>query len=308
MDLEKEENSQSITSPNANASVGQEQIHNMLFNRELGWQEIIYDLINTEQLDPWNINITILTDRYLERVAKLEEADFFVSSKVLLAASLLLRIKSEILLNKYIKSIDEILFGAKEKKKYETQRIELDEVIPELYPRSPIPRFKKVTLQELMESLGKAIKTENRRIAKEITHKNALREVGIALPKRTISIKSKIKELYANLILYFKKEETKKISFTQFIGENKDDKIISFGPLLHLENQKKVWLDQDAHFEEIYIWLKHIYLKHNPDPFKELRDDIEEEIKELSKKDTKTKKRIEQLNKDFENPIGSLFE
>ena len=44
---------------------------------------------------------------------KLEEADFFISSKVLLAACLLLRIKSEILLNQYIKSIDEILFGKK---------------------------------------------------------------------------------------------------------------------------------------------------------------------------------------------------
>ena len=87
----------------------QEQIHDILFNREIGWQEIIYDLINTEQLDPWDINIMVLTGKFLERINKLEEADFFVSGKVLLAASLLLRIKSEILLNKYIKNIDEIL-------------------------------------------------------------------------------------------------------------------------------------------------------------------------------------------------------
>ena len=94
-------------------SVNQEQVHDLLFSRELGWQEIIYDLINTEQLDPWNINITILTEKYLIKIQELEEADFFVSSKVLLAASLLLRIKSEILLNKYIQSIDDILFGKK---------------------------------------------------------------------------------------------------------------------------------------------------------------------------------------------------
>src|SRR3990172_11099257 len=92
-------------------TVKQDQIHNLLFNREIGWQEIIYDLINTEQLNPWDIDIIILTGKYLEKIAQLEEADFFVSSKVLLAASLLLRIKSEVLLNKYIKSIDEILFG-----------------------------------------------------------------------------------------------------------------------------------------------------------------------------------------------------
>ena len=57
--------------------VKQEQIHDLLFNREIGWQEIIYDLINTEQLDPWDVNITILTDKYLEKVKKIEEADFF---------------------------------------------------------------------------------------------------------------------------------------------------------------------------------------------------------------------------------------
>jgi len=144
------------------SNVKQEQIHDLLFNREIGWQEIIYDLINTEQLDPWNINIIILTDKYLVKISELEEADFFVSSKVLLAASLLLRIKSEILLNKYIKSIDEILFGKKEDKKYISERIELDEEIPLLIPRSPMPRFRKVTLKELIESLNKAIGTEKR--------------------------------------------------------------------------------------------------------------------------------------------------
>ena len=96
--------------------IAQEQLHDLLFSRELGWQEIIYDLINTEQLDPWNVNITVLTDRYLERISALEEADFFVSSKVLLAAALLLRIKSEILLNKYIRSIDEILLAKKKRR------------------------------------------------------------------------------------------------------------------------------------------------------------------------------------------------
>ncbi|MBU1252421.1 MAG: segregation/condensation protein A, partial [Nanoarchaeota archaeon] len=162
--------------------VKQDQIHDLLFNREVGWQEIIYDLINTEQLDPWNINILLLSDKYLEKVRAFEEADFFVSGKVLLAAALLLRIKSEILLNKYIKSIDEILFGKKETVPARVlERIELDELIPELIPKSPLPRFKKVTLQELMLALDKAIVTENRRIKKEIVNKNALRETAFSL-------------------------------------------------------------------------------------------------------------------------------
>ncbi len=283
--------------------VKQEQIHNLLFNREVGWKEIIYDLINTEQLDPWDINITILTEKYLEKIEKIKETDFFVSSKVLLAAALLLRIKSEILLNKYIKSIDEILFG-KEKKKYVLEKIELEEEIPGLIPRSPIPRFKKVTLKELIESLNKAITTENRRIKKEIINRDALRETSFFIPKKKFNIKNKIQELYKDLFNHFKEnKKKKKITFTEFIGKGKEERIISFLPLLHLENQKKIWLEQESHFEEIYIWLKEIYFKHNPTPFADLKKEVEEEIEEL---DDEKKKRIKKVNKQFKDPLGGL--
>jgi segregation and condensation protein A len=291
-----------------NPSVKQEQIHDILFNKEIGWQEIIYDLINTEQLDPWNIDIVILTNKYLEKIAEIEEADFFVSSKVLLAASLLLRIKSEILLNKYIRSIDDILFGSKELKKHSLERIELEEEIPELTLRSPIPRFKRVTLQELLESLSKAIKTENRRIEKEIINKSAFREAGISLPKRRMNITDKIKEIYEKLANYFDKNENHRISFTDFVGVEKEERIISFGPLLHLENQKKIWLNQEAHFSEIYIWLKDVYFKNNPDPFADLREELEEEIQELEKTDKSTRSRIEKINEEFENPLAEMFD
>jgi len=286
--------------------IGQEQIHNILFNREVDWQELIYDLINTEQLDPWNINITVLTDKYLEKIQQMEEADFFVSSKVLLAAALLLRIKSEILLNKYIKSIDEILFGKKEQKISKFERIELDEEIPPLIPRSPIPRFKKVTLKELIESLNKAITTENRRIKKEIINKNALREAEVSLSKRKKSIKDKIREIYIRLFGHFEQNKgSKKITFTDFIGEDKEDKIMSFYPLLQLEHQNKVWLEQEKHFEEINIWMKKTYIEHKGDPFADLRQELEINTENLDKDQ---KSRLKKIEKDFQNPLGDIVE
>ncbi len=263
-------------------SIKQQQVHDILFNREIGWQEIIYDLINTEQLDPWDINIMILTEKYLETIQKLEEADFFVSSKVLLAAALLLRIKSEILLNQYIKSIDEILFGKKELlKKSNLERIELDGQIPELIPRSPMPRFKRVSLNELMEALNKAIVTENRRIKKEIVKNNALREVGISFPKRKLSIQDKIKQIFAKIIYSLEENKNeKRIHYNFIIGEEKNERIFSFAPLLYLEHQRKIWLEQNEHFGDIYIWERKTYWKQNGDPFKELERDAEGELEE----------------------------
>lgn len=267
-------------SDNNEVHTHQEQIHSIVFSREIGWQEIIYDLINTEQLDPWNVDITVLTNMYIKKIQEFEDEDYFISSKVLLAAALLLRIKSEILLNEYIKSIDEILFGKKEKKENILERIELDEEIPELIPKSPIPRFRRVTLKELVESLNKAIITENRRIRKEIINKNAFREASIALPKRRYASRNKIKEIYEKLFEYLNGNNRKSIPFLELIGNDKgkEEKIISFSSLLHLEDQKKIWIHQDKHFGEMHLWLKKTYFKHH-DPFKELRE-VEEEKKD----------------------------
>jgi len=280
-DAQKENNSN-----NEKISVKQEQIQDLLFNRELGWQEIIYDLINTEQLNPWDIDIIILSDKYLVKIKEMEETDFFVSSKVLLAASLLLRIKSEILLNQYIKSIDEILFGKKDSTKTVLERIELDEEIPELIPRSPMPRFKKVTLKELMESLNKAITTENRRIKKDITLKNAFRESSFSLPKRKFSIKDKIAEVFRNLTDLYRERKEGRITYAEFVKESKEEKLFSFLPLLYLEDQKKIWLDQKIPFEDIHIWLKEEFLKNNPDPFADLRKELEEFDKQFEEETT----------------------
>lgn len=266
-----------MKSEGKNKKIQQEQIHDLLFNREIGWQDIIYDLINTEQLDPWNIDLVLLTDKYLEKIHEIEETDFFVSSKVLLAAALLLKIKSEILLNKYIKSIDEILFG-KKPTIYQIDKIELDEFeeIPELIPKSPIPRFRKVTLKELIESLNKAINTENRRIKKEIID-HSINEASFQLPKRKINIRNKIREIYRRLFNHFRRnKEKKKISYTKFIGKDKEERAISFFPLLHLEEQKKIWLEQEIPLDEIYIWLKENYLRHNPNFFEDLKKEMEE--------------------------------
>src|SRR3989344_91024 len=262
-------------------SAKQQQVHDLLMGREISWQEIIYDLINTEQLDPWDINIVILSDGYLTKIQKIEETDFFISSQVLLAAAFLLRLKSEILLNRYIKSIDDILFWKKEEKKYVMERIELDEEIPELIPRSPMPRFKKVTLQELISALDKAIATENRRIRKEITDKNAVREIGISLPDRgkLISVKDKIKEIYEKIFGHLNPKENpdrETVPFTEIAGMNKEERIVAFLPLLHLDNQKKIWLEQKEHFEEIHIWLKNKFDNKNPDYFTNLGDLVEE--------------------------------
>lgn len=262
--------------------VGQEQIHGLLFGDTLSWQAIIYDLINTEQLDAWDIDISLLANKYLEKVRMLEEANFFVSSKVLLAAALLLRIKSEILLNEYLPSLDEILFGKKEEKPaYVPERIELEGEIPGLVPRTPLPRFRKVGLEELMAALGKAIATETRRIRKVIVAKQQEYETALSLPKNRINLQDRITAVDKQLTEIFKDRE-EKVAFSEISGTSYDDKLGTFVPLLHLDNAQKVWLEQNGHLEEIWILLKHLYEKQNKTQLEIWKAEVEEALKETN--------------------------
>jgi len=264
--------------------VGQEQIHDLLFSDRLSWLAIIYDLINTEQLDPWDIDIMLLTNKYLEKIRALEEANFFVSSKVLFAAALLLRIKSDILLNNDLQSLDDILFGKKEEKKYIQERIELDEQIPGLVARTPLPRFRKVTLAELMTSLGKAIATENRRIRKVVLSKQYEREAEAVMPKNAINLKDRIADIYQKLLGLFENRE-EKLPFSEISGKTKEDRIYSFVSLLHLDNQQKVWLEQNGHFDEIWILLKHLYEKQYAQELARMGEEVEKEFEKLAAED-----------------------
>ncbi|MEK6908822.1 MAG: segregation/condensation protein A [Nanoarchaeota archaeon] len=254
--------------------VGQDQIHDLLFDNRLSWQTIIYDLINSEQLDPWDINLSILANKYILKVRELEEANFFVSSKVLLAASLLLRLKSEILLSKDLQSLDDILYGKKEEKTYTQERIELDEDIPELIPRTPLPRHKKVSLQELILALSKAMNTESRREKKALILKQHEIDAYLPIPKKLFNLQDKIKGIYSKLKNIFSKSD-ERVAFSELSSLDPEERLLTFVSLLHLDNQQKVWLEQEGHFEEIWILLKEIYEEKNKDLLERLKNEME---------------------------------
>ncbi|MEM0465611.1 MAG: segregation/condensation protein A [Candidatus Pacearchaeota archaeon] len=293
--------------------ISQEQFYDVITSKKPDWQQIIYDLINSEQLDPWDIDILVLTKKYFERIQELEEQDFYISSKVLLAAALLLRIKSEFLLNKYIKSIDEILFGKKDEKKNIFERIEInEEELPFLIPRTPLPRAKRVTLAELMNALNKAINTETRRIKKEVQLKRAKKLSEVDFPEfKRIDLKDRIKRIYAKIITAIKKSSNKsnenlnKICYTELAGKEREGRLSCFLPILHLSNNKKLWLEQEKHLEEIWIYL-YEYFDKNRDKFLDgLEKDIlfmKEELKNESLEDGSYDYDLEEVeSKNLEN-------
>lgn len=239
-----------------NAKINSTQFYEIIIKEEIGWQSLIYELIRTERLDPWDIDISLLADRYLEVIQKMEEANFLVSSKMLLACAILLKMKSEILNSTFLREIDEILYGKKEEKKI-LKKIELiDEEIPCLTIRTPLPRQRKVSLEELMSALNEAIETETRRIKKFIEKKHSEKIYSLFMPKgNKIPLKERISLILKELDKHFKELKKEEISFSE-LAPTKEEKLSLFLPILQLANHEKIYLKQYGHFEEIFLKLE----------------------------------------------------
>ncbi len=236
--------------------INQDQFFNLVSSEELGWQTILYDLIKTEQLDPWDIDLGTLADKYVGVIQQMEDADFFISSKILLACSILLRLKSEILINSYIQDLNNALYGNKEEKKYEIEKITIDEdELPILVPRTPMARHRKVTLKELMGALDTAINTENRRIKREIKGRQAEKSALAVMPRSSfVPLKVRVKSIFS-IVKNHIGENNDHMKFSH-LAPSREEKLASFVPILHLSNNGEIFLRQPNHFQDIHMTLK----------------------------------------------------
>ena len=102
-----------------------------------------------------------------------------------------------------------------------------------------------------MQALQKAIEVNQRRIFKNSEDRLMMKAT---LPEKKVDITLLIKNLYEKIKGFFIDKET--LTFTELVSSNnKQDKILTFIPLLHLANEQKVNLEQDKPFGEIKIEL-----------------------------------------------------
>ncbi|MBI5872503.1 segregation/condensation protein A [archaeon] len=232
----------------------QDKIYELLLNQnEIAWQDIIYNLIKTEQMDPWDIDVCLLARRYLETVKKMQEMNFFISGKVLLASAFLVRLKSTRFIDEDMKEFDLLLYPPqdefedfleyKERKKYESRPLAV---------KTPLARKRPVTINDLILALETALKVDTR---KKMRLRRWLDHNGLALPEKKINISEWITSIFAKIKEIFKRKET--ITFAKLLHEpSKHEKILALYSLLHLETNNKIEIEQREQFGEILIMLK----------------------------------------------------
>ena len=231
-----------------------ERIFQLLYNQdEVTWQSLLHDLVKKEQMNPWDVNISLLTKKYIDTIKKLKELDFRISGKVLLAAAILLKMKSNRLLNEDLSELDRLLTQSEEELIDELDLEEPQRHHEEkhtLIPRTPQPRKRKVSVFDLVKALEKALEVKQRRVM------NSIPPMDVKIPKKTKDITQIIREVYTKIRSFFTINKQNRLTFSQLVPSNtKEDKIYTFIPLLHLTTQRKVNLSQQEHFGEIEIML-----------------------------------------------------
>ncbi|NYZ74634.1 segregation/condensation protein A [Candidatus Micrarchaeota archaeon] len=115
------------------------------------WKDILLDLMATNSIDPWDIDLLSLSDAFIKKVRDMEKMDFVVEANIILAASILLKYKSNYLkLLSYQSELTEFPADA---------QLERDtEAIPELTLSSRIPPRRQITLEDLLQEMEGIIK------------------------------------------------------------------------------------------------------------------------------------------------------
>ncbi|HIH59388.1 MAG: segregation and condensation protein A [archaeon GW2011_AR17] len=232
----------------------EEMVYDMLLKEsEVTWQDILHQLVKEEQMDPWDVDLTKLTQKYIVAVKKMKEMDYFISGKVLLASAILLKMKSNRLVQEDITNFDAFLFHQENQEfeelgeylPYQEHKVE----IPRLGVRTPQARKRKVSLSDLIGALEKALRVDTRR---KLRLQKFLAWKAPEIPERKVDIILLIDEIYKKLALLF--QQKKIIPFSELDpGKGKEETILTLLPLLYLHSGKKVNLEQEEAFAEIHI-------------------------------------------------------
>ena len=275
---------------------------------DVTWQQIIYDLVKNEQMDPWDINVTLIAEKFIQMVRQLKEMDLRISGKVILAAALLLRIKAVKLVEDDVTDFDNLFIDPNEMSEeqfygdIEAEQLIAQEIKPgedfQLIPRTPQPRKRKVSVYDLVSALQKALEVKHRRIMRDIP------EIRVHLPEYHVDIDVIITKLYDRIETYLKSKEMGKLTFSQLVPSTERlDKVMTFVPLLHLSGQRKIDLLQQQHFGEIEITLPSAK-PHDLDMIAtgEIEDTMQEQKVNSKKKKEKIKKeKIDDINENIKD-------
>jgi segregation and condensation protein A len=207
--------------------------------------EVLVDLARRGEIDPWDIDIALATEKFLFYIDSLEERDLRIPARTLLYASILLRLKSDQMEEQ--NEVEEP--EADDLVEAEGNR---EEILDEL-PRPPLRRHTKrpVTLDELVSELKKAEVVGRRKAMRERWPLEA--EEKILDISHDEGIEERILALGPILDDMFMEKDTLTFRDLGIRDGNVEDAVTNYVSLLFMAQRRQVWLEQEEIFGELFL-------------------------------------------------------
>lgn len=202
----------------------------------------LLDSLKASKLSPWDIDIAYLVSSFLQKMYELGVIDFRVSGRALLSASIILKLKTEQLLD-----INSNLELTEEEKEL---------VLPPL--EMPLRlTSRKVTLDELLVALERVLlqgeeKANRSRMNEKIG--SFVTSLVFELEPDMINVEKSINETLQRILKLASNEYT--VKFSQLLSERNSKEVVKILlSCLHLANRGRIRIWQEEEFGEILIAL-----------------------------------------------------
>ncbi|NMA44509.1 MAG: segregation/condensation protein A [Candidatus Diapherotrites archaeon] len=205
------------------------------------WKTILLDLVESEKMDPWDIDVIVLAEKYIKKINDLETNNLRVPANAILACAILVKTKS-----KYLKlsSLDE---EEEEQKISPEQRALFLEELPDLVANRSF-REGKISLDELVSSIEDIIhRTTPKKSASRVVPRMEINFDSVSIEEKMSSVFELIKQkVDSQGIVLFK---------DLILDENTDEIVDTFLPVLFLMNGGKLIAYQNEFFGDIFVQL-----------------------------------------------------
>lgn len=239
-------------------------------SEELDGIEVLVQMAKQGKIDPWNIDIADIADKYMLHLAESKSNNLRMSGRALFFLAVLLKLKSNVLVG-----LDPMQFEVQEEidPEYEDDDSRFNEdLYYQDFPDNVIPiediiqrrtsvklnRNRIVTLKDLIRQLEfyeqldkkQAVKNSLERAKRRVRNYANMSADDIINLAHEEYIESSVKILHENLIKIFEKEEKVELNTLTLLGL---DKISAYIALLFLSAESEFDLEQEEFYSDLYV-------------------------------------------------------
>ncbi len=207
------------------------------------WKTILITLVKSERMDPWNIDIKVLAEKYLQKIRALNSTDLRLPANAILASAILLKFKARALRLPSLEEDEELRI-----KSLMTEEELLGGMMPELISPNLV-REGKVSLDMLVQSIEEILDKTKSKVLRE---RDGRDRPVFNLPFASMNMEAKMKGVLE--LARMNADETGLARFsTMMVGKETNDVVECFLALLFLMNQNELSAWQDVLFGEIFV-------------------------------------------------------